>query len=55
MLEDAVYYSRREAEERKLAVEAHDPRAQLVHRLLADKYSKLAHRMMGEIEGTRSN
>jgi hypothetical protein len=50
MLEDAVYYSRREAEERRLAVHSADPRARTVHRLLADKYSKLAHRMMAEID-----
>lgn len=55
MLKDAVYYSRREAEERWLAVQPDDPRAQRVHRLLADKYSNLARRIMVEIDQSASH
>jgi len=55
MFEDAVYYSRREAQERSLAAHAPDPRVQRVHALLADKYSQLAHRMMAKLDGTPDN
>jgi hypothetical protein len=50
MLEDAVYYSRREADERALAAGARDPRVQEVHLLLAEKYLQLAHREMAGID-----
>lgn len=55
MFEDAVYYSRREAQERSLAAQTADPRAQQVHALLADKYSQLARRMMAKLDGTHDN
>jgi hypothetical protein len=51
MLEDAVYYSRREAEERALAEQTADLRAQRVHQTLAEKYAQLAQRMMAKLEG----
>jgi hypothetical protein len=49
MLDDAVYYSRREGEERVLAEQAADPRVQQTHRLLAEKYSELARRAMASL------
>jgi hypothetical protein len=49
MLEDAVYYSRREADERALAKEAADPKVQHVHLLLAEKYLDLARRELAAI------
>jgi hypothetical protein len=55
MFEDAVYYSRREAEERSLAARAADPRVERVHRMLADNYCRLAHRMMAELDGAHDN
>jgi hypothetical protein len=55
MFEDAVYYSRREAEERSLAAQAPDPRVQRVHELLANEYSQLARRMMAKLDGAHGN
>lgn len=55
MFEDAVYYSRREAEERRLAAQTADPRVQRVHQTLADQYSQLAHRMMAKLDGIHDN
>jgi hypothetical protein len=50
MLEDAVYYSRREADERALAKEASDPKVQEVHLMLAAKYLELARRELATVE-----
>lgn len=50
MLEDAVYYSRREADERALAADAADAKVKQVHLLLADKYLELARREIAAIE-----
>ena len=50
MLEDAVYYSRREADERALAKEASDPKVQEVHLMLAGKYLELARRELATVE-----
>jgi hypothetical protein len=55
VFEDAVYYSRREAEERRLAAQTVDPRVQRVHQTLADQYSQLAHRMMAKLDGIHEN
>ena len=49
MLEDAVYYSRREADERALAKRTSNPRVQQVHLLLAEKYLELAQRELAGI------
>jgi hypothetical protein len=49
MLEDSVYYSRRESEERALAGQAADPRVQQTHQMLAEKYSELARRAMASL------
>ena len=46
MLEDAVYYSRREDTERGLARHAVDERVREIHLLLAEKYAELARRAM---------
>lgn len=54
-MEDAVYYSRREAEERALAGQTADARVQHVHRTLADKYSEIARRMMAELDGANDS
>lgn len=50
MLEDAVYYSQREADERALATAAGDPRVRQVHLLLANKYLELARRELAAID-----
>jgi hypothetical protein len=55
VFEDAVYYSRREAEERRLAAQTADPRVERVHRALAEQYSQLAHRMMAKLDGVHDN
>jgi len=55
VFEDAVYYSRREAEERRLAAQTVDPRVQRVHQALAEQYSQLAHRMMAKLDGIHDN
>lgn len=52
MLDDAVYYSRREAAERGLAQNAADPRVRAVHVQLADKYLELAQRAMAAMPVT---
>lgn len=44
MLDDAIYYSRREAEERAAARQASDMRASQIHAMLADRYGQLARR-----------
>ena len=54
MLEDAVYYSRREADERALASRACDPKVQQVHLLLAEKYLELARRELATIESSEA-
>ena len=54
MLEDAVYYSRREADERALAKNAPDAKVQQVHLLLAQKYSELASRELAAIEASEA-
>lgn len=54
MLEDAVYYSRREADERALAKTASDEKIQQVHLLLAEKYSELASRELATIEDSEA-
>lgn len=46
MLEDAVYYSRREADERALAAHTPNEDVRSIHLRLADKYSELARREM---------
>lgn len=51
MLDDAAYYSRREATERELAQSAAEPRVRGVHLLLADKYAQLAQRALAELPG----
>lgn len=50
MLEDAIYYSRREADERALAALTANDEVRQIHLRLADKYSELAHREMAAIE-----
>ena len=52
MFEDAIYYSRREADERALAGRCTDPRVQAVHQMLADKYAELAKRELSALSGT---
>jgi hypothetical protein len=52
MFEDAIYYSRREADERVLAARCTDPRVQAVHQMLADKYAELAKRELRGLSGT---
>ena len=54
MLEDAVYYSRREADERALAAGARDPRVQVVQLLLAEIYLHLAHRELAGIDAAQA-
>lgn len=54
MLEDAVYYSRREADERALAKAASAAKVQQVHLLLAEKYSELAQRELATIEASEA-
>lgn len=54
MLEDAVYYSRREADERALAKAARDPKIKQVHLLLADKYLELARRELATIDSSEA-
>lgn len=51
MLDDAAYYSRREAAERELAQGAAERRVREVHLLLADKYAQLAQRALAELPG----
>ena len=46
MLEDAVYYSRREQDEIAAAKTAKDSRIQQIHLLLADRYGQLARRAL---------
>jgi hypothetical protein len=55
MLEDAVYYSRREADERALAKDACDAKVRQVHLLLAEKYLELAQRELAMIEASEAN
>jgi hypothetical protein len=55
MLEDAVYYSRREADERALASQASDAKVQQVHLLLAEKYLELAKRELASIETSEAS
>lgn len=52
MLEDAVYYSRREADERALASETSDARVREIHLLLADKYLELARRELATVDAS---
>jgi hypothetical protein len=54
MLEDAVYYSRREADERALANVAADERVKQIHLLLADKYVELAKRELARVEADQA-
>jgi hypothetical protein len=54
MLEDAVYYSRREADERALARQASDAKVQQVHLLLAEKYLELARRELATIDASEA-
>ncbi len=51
MLQDAVYYCRREAAERGLAEQSADARVRDVHLQLADKYAELARRAMAAMPG----
>lgn len=46
MLDDAVYYSRREADEKLAAGNSADPKVRQIHMLLADRYSRLALRAL---------
>ena len=55
MLEDAVYYSRREADERALAKDATNVKVQQVHLLLAEKYLELAQRELATIESSETS
>ena len=50
MLEDAVYYSRREADERALAAHTRNDAVRSIHLRLADKYCELARREMAGID-----
>ena len=50
MVDDSVYYARREADERALAATCGDERVRAVHQMLASKYSELAKR---EFSGPR--
>lgn len=50
MLEDAVYYSRREQDEITAARDSKDIRVQQIHLLLADKYGQLARRALAVVE-----
>ena len=55
MLDDAIYYSRREADERALAISSKDMRARQIHLLLAEKYHELAQRSLASLpENNRS-
>jgi hypothetical protein len=49
MREDAFYYSQREQAERALADSSADQRVRAVHQRLADKYSELAQRELGNM------
>lgn len=50
MLEDAVYYSRREADERALAADTHNDSVRHIHLRLAEKYCELARRELAAID-----
>lgn len=49
MLDDAIYYSRREAEELTAARQATDLRARQIHAMLADRYGQLAKRALADL------
>jgi hypothetical protein len=49
MLDDAVYYSRREQDEIAAAKESNDPGVRQIHLLLADKYRQLAQRALAAL------
>lgn len=49
MLEDAVYYSRREQQEIALAKLANDHRVKQVHLLLANRYAQLAQKALAAL------
>lgn len=49
MLDDAVYYSRREADERAAARQSGDLRVRQIHSMLADRYAQLAQRSLAAL------
>lgn len=55
MLDDAVYYSRREQEEIAAAKESSDPAVRQIHLLLADKYRQLARNALGALSVSDSS
>ncbi len=52
MLEDAVYYSRREADEMSAAKDCSDLKVRQIHLLLAEKYSQLARNALAALAET---
>lgn len=55
MLDDAIYYSRREAEELLAAKQAKNLRATQIHAMLADRYGQLARRALADLPESRFN